>query len=231
MWVPSASGPGLRSDVVGAQSHVSVDFSLDGTVGVEKSDVNESSSGQIPGHGSEVSLVQVVAVSESSNIWVILVSSLGEESLLQVEEPDSIWGNSEVVHHDEVGIESSGSLSDTDLQVGEIDKFGVYQVIQFRASWFSFHDVEFWVFIGERNGWNHISSQVNHEDENSGQWKWELEADESDERRNFWDVRGKSVSNRFLEVIENKSSFFNTIDNRTEVVIKQKHIGGILSNI
>ena len=91
LWIPSASRPGLWGDIVSSVVHVEFDFTLDDSVGVEKSDVNESSSGQVPGQDSTLIDVKVVTVSESFYRWVVLIIGIWEESLLQVEEPDGVW--------------------------------------------------------------------------------------------------------------------------------------------
>ena len=46
-----------------------------------------------------------------------------------------------------------------------------------------------------------------------------------------WDVGGEGIGDGFLQVIEDESTFLNTVDDGTEVIIEQKHIGGVLSNI
>jgi len=54
-------------------------------------------------------------------------------------------------------------------------------VISLGVSWDSVHDIKLWVLVGERDGWNHISTKIDTEDEDGGEWKWNLEQDEEDE--------------------------------------------------
>jgi len=145
--------------------------------------------------------------------------------------PDTSWSNSEIVEDQEVSVHSCGSLNDTNLEVGEGDKFSVDQVISLGVSWDSVHDIKLWVLVGERDGWNHISTKIDTEDKYGGEWKWNLEQDEEDEWQDLWNVGGKSVGNGFLQVIEDESTLFNTVNNGGEVIVQQKHIGGVLGNI
>jgi hypothetical protein len=58
-----------------------------------------------------------------------------------------------------------------------------------------------------------------------------LENDEEDEWGNLWDVRLQGIGDRFLQVIEDESTFLYTVDDGAEVIIEQDHICGVLSNI
>jgi len=146
-------------------------------------------------------------------------------------EPNRAWSDTEIVQDQEVCVHTGRSLDYTDLEVGEGDKLGIYKMIFLGVSWCSVHDIELWVFVSERDGWDHVGTQVNTEDEDGGEWKWNLEEDEENEWKNLWDVGGEGISDGFLQVIEDKSSFLNTVYNRAEVVIEQEHVGSILGNI
>jgi len=54
-------------------------------------------------------------------------------------------------------------------------------VVSLGVSWDSVHDIKLWVLVGERDGWNHISTKIDTEDKYGGEWKWNLEQDEEDE--------------------------------------------------
>ena len=163
--------------------------------------------------------------------WVVHITEVGEWSLLGGETPNSGWSDTEIVEDKEVGVHTSGGLNDTDLEVGEGNELSVDQVVSLGVSWDSVHDIELWVLVGEGDSWDHVGTEIDTEDEYGGERKWDLEQDEENEWQDFWDVGGESVGNGFLQVIEDESTFLNTVDDGTEVIIEQKHIGGILSNI
>lgn len=145
--------------------------------------------------------------------------------------PNSDWSDTIVIENKEVGVHTGSSLNHTDLEITERNELCVYEMVSLRISRLPFHDIELWVFIGKRDSWNHIASKIDTEDEHSGQGEWYLEDDEEDERGDLWNVGLKGVSNGFLQVIENESTFLNTVDDGAEVVIKQNHISSIFSNI
>jgi hypothetical protein len=74
------------------------------------------------------------------------------------------------------------------LQVGEGNQFGVDKMINVGLSWLSIHDIELWVFVSKRDSWDHIGTEINTENEDGRERKWDLEQDEEDERKNLWDV-------------------------------------------
>ena len=48
--------------------------------------------------------------------------------------------------------------------------------------------------------------------------------DEEEERRDLRNVRSQSVSDRFLQIVEDKTTLFNSSDDGGEVVVKQDHV-------
>lgn len=95
----------------------------------------------------------------------------------------------------------------------------------------SFHDIKLGVLVCEGNGGNHISSEINAENEHGSERQRHLEGNEEQEGGNLGNVGGESVGNGLLQVVENKATFFNTVDNGREVIIEQKHISGVLGNV
>jgi hypothetical protein len=104
-------------------------------------------------------------------------------------------------------------------------------VITLGVTGVTFHDIKFGVLISERNGGDHIGTKINTQNKDSRKGKGHLAGNEEQERGNLGNVGGESVGNRFLQVVENKTAFFNTINNGREVIIKQKHISGVLGDI
>mmetsp|Transcript_47293 Transcript_47293/g.64122 ORF Transcript_47293/g.64122 Transcript_47293/m.64122 type:complete len:436 (+) Transcript_47293:834-2141(+) len=95
----------------------------------------------------------------------------------------------------------------------------------------SLHDIKFGVLVSERDGWYHISSQINAKNKNSGKGKRNLEQDEEEEGSDLGNVGGEGIGNGLLQVIEDKTTFLDTTDNGVEVIVKKKHISGVLSDI
>jgi hypothetical protein len=162
---------------------------------------------------------------------IISISHVGEWSLQGSESPDGGWSDTEIGKGKEVGVNTSGSLNDTNLEVGEGNELSVDQVVSLGVSWGSIHDIELWVLVSEGDSWDHVGTEIDTEDEYGRERKWGLEQDEENEWQDFWDVGGEGIGDGFLQVIEDKSTFLNTVDDGTEVIIEQKHIGGVLSNI
>jgi len=104
-------------------------------------------------------------------------------------------------------------------------------MVEFGVTGHSVHDIQLGVLVGEGDGGDHVSSQVNAQDEDGGEGKGHVEKDEEDEGENLRDVRRQGVGDRFLEVVEDKSSFFYSVDDRAEVIVEQKHVGGVLGDI
>jgi len=76
----------------------------------------------------------------------------------------------------------------------------------------SVHDIEFWVLVSERDSGEHISTEINTENEDGREWLRDLEHHEEEEGRDLRNVGGESVGNRLLQVIEDKTTFLNTVD-------------------
>lgn len=93
-----------------------------------------------------------------------------------------------IVENNKVGEETSNGLDDTDLEVGEYDKLGGDQTIGARITRGSFHDIGFCVFVSERDGWNHVRTQVNAQNQDGGQRQRNLDKNEKQEGGNFRNV-------------------------------------------
>lgn len=57
------------------------------------------------------------------------------------------------------------------------------------------HNVKLWVLISEGNGWDHVATKINAENEDSRKWERNLEYDKEDERSDFRNVGLESVGN------------------------------------
>jgi len=123
----------------------------------------------------------------------------------------SPW-ETEIIQKHEVANITTASLDDTHLDVSEgQESSGDKMLVPW--SWKSSHNIQFWLFVSEGNSWENISTKIDAKNQYSGQWKWNLEDNESEERNNLWNVGSQSVGNGFLQVIENLSTFFNTQNN------------------
>jgi len=213
-FVPSAARPGVGS-----------------SVDVEESDINTVVLVSVPVELGLEGLVQVVGVTVVKGSRVVDISGCGDVSVLKGESEGGAGAYSVIVEDVEIGKESSGSLDKTDLQVSERDKLGIHEMVSLGVTGVSFHDIKLGVLVGERDGGDHISSEINAEDEHGGEGEGDLEDNEENEGGDLRDVGGESVSDRFLQVIEDETTFFDTIDNGAEVIIEQNHITSVLSDL
>jgi hypothetical protein len=186
--VESANGPVIRGSNV-----FNTFWSL--SVTVEESNIELSRFSSIPSEGNPVFwCISSVAVSISagSNItisiisvlslfWVVFISRQRFWSFEKSQTPKCLWSDTEIVQDQEIGIHTSRSLNDTDLQVGEGNQFRVNEMVQFGLSWLSVHDIEFWVLVSEGDSWDHIGSEINTENEYGGKRERNLEKNEEDE--------------------------------------------------
>jgi len=213
-FVPSAARPGVGS-----------------SVDVEESDINTVVLVSVPVELGLEGLVHVVGVTVVKGSRVVDISGCGDVSVLKGESEGGAGAYSVIVEDVEIGEESSGSLDKTDLQVSERDKLGIHEMVSLGVTGVSFHDIKLGVLVGERDGGDHISSEINAEDEHGGEGEGDLEDNEENEGGDLRDVGGESVSDRFLQVIEDETTFFDTIDNGAEVIIEQNHITSVLSDL
>ena len=172
-----------------------------------------------------------VRVTTGRLIWCILISVSRHDTFLGSEAKEDTRGKAIIVHNIEVGEESSSSLNYTDLEVGEGDELRVDKMVSLGDTRVALHDIELGVLVGERDGGDHISTQVNAQDKHSGEGLGDLEHHEEQEGRDLGNVGGESVSDRLLQVIEDKATFFNTVYDRGEVIIEEKHVSGVLGDL
>jgi hypothetical protein len=202
-----------------------------GSVDVEETDIDTVVLVTVPVELSLERFAHVVGVSVVEGSGVVDIRFVGDVSVLKGESESGAGANSIIVENVEVGEESSGSLDNTNLQVSEGNKLGIHEMVSLGVTGVSLHDIKLRVLIGERDGGYHISSEINAENEDGREGEGDLEDNEEDEGRDLRDVGGESVGDRFLQVIEDETTFFDTIDNGAEVIIEQDHITGVLSDL
>jgi len=71
------------------------------------------------------------------------------------------WTESVLSHDDKVDEESGGRLHHTHLAVSHRDQPFIDQIIFERVTGSSFHNVRFGFFVSQRNGRNHVGTQIN----------------------------------------------------------------------
>jgi len=170
-----------------------------GAASVEESEINSVHVDGIPVELSSEVRVHVVGVTVAQSTWGVDIGRLRDVTVLESEEPGGPWSETVIVENVEVGVETSGSLDHTNLQVSEGDKLGVHKMVTLGVTWVSLHDIKFGVLISKGNGWHHISSQINAKNEDSGKRKRNLEQDEEEERSDLGNVGGEGVSNGLLD--------------------------------
>lgn len=117
-----------------------------------------------------------------------------------------------IVKNNKVGVEPGQGLEGTDLEVGEDNELGGDKTIGVHITRRLVHDVSFLVLVGEGDGGDHIGTKINTENEDSWQGKRNLDQDEQKKWRNFGNVGRKSVGDRFLQVIKDQTSLFDTLN-------------------
>ena len=133
-------------------------------------------------------------------------------------------------HDQEIGEEPSGSGDLAHLAVGVGQETSGHQmVIEF--SGLPGHDVYFGFFVGQGKGRVDVGSDANAQHEDVGKGKGDLQSDQSHEWPDFGHVGGQQVHDGFLQVVEYFSAFFDTIDDGSEIVVEQDHVGGVLGYV
>lgn len=171
IFVPSAFGPRVG-----------------GSTGVEKTDVDSIVLVTVPVEVRLGGLLHVVRVSVVEAIWLVNITRFGHVTGLKGEVEGGSGADTVVMEDIEVGEETSGCLDNSDLQVSKGDEFGIHKMVTLGITGVTFHDIELGVFVGERDGGYHISSQINAQNKYSGEGKGNLENDEEKEGRDLGDV-------------------------------------------
>jgi hypothetical protein len=213
-FVPSALRPGVGR-----------------SVNVEETDINTVVLVTVPVELGLEGFAKVVGVTVVKLGGVVDIGGIGDVTILKGESESSSRADSIIVKDVEICEESSGSLHNTNLQVSERDKLGIHEMVSLGVTGISLHDIKLGVLVGERDGGYHISSQINAKDKHGGEREGDLEDNEEQEGGNLGNVRGEGVSDRFLQVIEDKATFFNTVHDGAEVIVEQDHITSVLSDL
>ena len=147
-------------------------------------------------------------------------------------ESHEIFGQETVLHHDDgVADEAGEGLDHTDLTVSHGDQSLVDELVGELVSWVSLHDVGLGLFVGEGDGGEEISSQIDAEDGDGSERKGNGENHEDEEGSDFGNVGSEGVGDGLLQVVEDQSTFLNTSDDGSKVVIKQDHVSGLFGDI
>lgn len=173
-WQPSALGPCLDSSVDEEETDI-----------VSVLDVGDPIEGLGIWHltivGINIGLADSVTLAWKVS-WVIDIVVVWSVSLLDGSElVGATWSDTVVMHDVVVSEETSSSLDNTDLEVCERDQFDIHQVVSVSITWVTVHDIKLSVLIGEGNGWHHIGSEINAENEHGGEWLWDINGHEEDE--------------------------------------------------
>ena len=147
-------------------------------------------------------------------------------------ESEEISRKETILHHNNtIADETSKGLDHTNLTICHWDESFVDKFVSEFISWITFHDIIFSLFIGQWDSWEQISTQIDTENGDGTQWEWNWEAHKDEERSNFWDIRCQGICDGLFQVIENKTTFFDTSDDWSKVVIQQDHISCLLGDI
>ena len=151
-FVPSASGPGVG-----------------GSAGVEKTDIDTVVLVTVPVECGLVRVAHVVGVSVVKGLGVVNIGGVRDVTIFEGKLEGGGGANTVIVENVEIGEESSRGLNNTNLQVSKGDKFGIHKMVSLGVTGVSFHDIKLRVLIGERDGGNHIGTEINAENEDGGE--------------------------------------------------------------
>mmetsp|Transcript_3256 Transcript_3256/g.4693 ORF Transcript_3256/g.4693 Transcript_3256/m.4693 type:complete len:402 (+) Transcript_3256:260-1465(+) len=167
-------------------------------------------------------------LSDFDGAWTLIRTPGGPHRVKTDQDPR---GKSVVIEHSEPGVKPSSRLHNTNLQIGEVDQLASDQAIREGIARRFHHDVGFFLFVSERDGGNHVGTQIDAKNEDCGKRKRNSGKNKDQEGRDFWNVGREGVSNRFLEVIKDFAAFFNAIDDGGKVIVEEDHISSTFGNI
>lgn len=114
---------------------------------------------------AKTSLCSGIAL-EDGIAGIVNIPRIGNNSWLSSKAEKSGWGNTVIVEHVEVTPIACKKLQHSNLEIRVANKLCIDQSVSFCASGVFLHDVELGVLVGERNGGNHISAEVDAKNEN-----------------------------------------------------------------
>ena len=76
-------------------------------------------------------------------------------------------------------------------------------------TWHPLHDVTLGGFVSERDGGHHVGAEIDAEDGDRAQRKWNVGDDEEEEWRDFWNVARQRVRDGLFEIVEDQSTCSN----------------------
>ena len=71
----------------------------------------------------------------------------------------------------------------------------VHKLVSLGVTWSSLHDIQFSLLVGQGDGGDHVSSQVNTQNGDSTKGQRDIRNDEQEEGGDLWDVGGQGVGN------------------------------------
>ena len=107
-----------------------------------------------------------------------------------------------------------------------VDKFVVEGITRL-----TLHDVALGLFVGQGDGGDHVSSQIDTQNCDGTQWEGHISQDEEQEGTDLGNVTGQCVGDGFLQVVEDQTTLLNTSDDGGKVVVQQDHVSGLFAHI
>lgn len=86
-----------------------------------------------------------------------------------------------------------------------IDEFVIDRVARY-----AFHDVALGLLVRQRDGRHHVRAEVDAQDGNCAERQRNVGNDEHEEWRDLRNVARQRVSDRFLEIVEDQTTFITT---------------------
>jgi len=178
------------------------------------------------------SVLKNLAVSISPLLSIGILEIINSSAVPSSAETEQLaWPESVLAEDDKVNEETSRCLDHTNLTVGHGDQTFVYKFVSEWISGLPLHDVGLSLLVSHGDGGHHVSSQVNTEDCDGSKRQGDISKNEKKEGRDLGNIGSKSVGDGFLQVVKDKTTFFNACDNGSKVIIEQDHVSGLLGYI
>ena len=130
----------------------------------------------------------------------------------------------------EEGSQRNGGFHHAQPQISPHQQRPVQQSFSARARRL-LHEARLGCLGAQRQGRQHVGTQVDREDLDHRQRQWNPEKHKCQVGHQFRDIRGQDVSKELPKILEDRAPFLDGTDDTGEIVIQQNHVCGFLDHI